>query len=119
MAIEKLEKDDDAVDFAYTDPGGTSWNSPAQYIQIEFLGLCGCGDPDAVMDYLGELLERIEQGNPPEGEGLDWIFFLYWADDKEFADHGTSIRGAWLTEKGKEILNDIRKIKEARKETGE
>jgi len=35
------------------------------------------------------------------------MFFVYWANDKGFLEHGSTARCSWLTEKGKSIIVDI------------
>jgi len=116
--IEKLKKVDN-TDFPYTDENSVSWSSKSSYLQIEYLGFCGCGDPTSAMILIRDILNSIKEGGTDQtlfpSDGL-YYFMLYWLDDKGFTEHGTSIHGCWLTDLGKEILNDINWCLENEKE---
>lgn len=81
------------------------------------LGWCGCGDPTAALKYLHTGLEacRLYWAKEVSFEDRykmfhsdgEMYFFLYWADAKELMEHGGSVGGSWLTEKGKVLLSDI------------
>jgi len=64
--------------------------------------LCGCGQPQICWDALYSYLQRTKfycnTENPFE------LFFMYVVDHLKLTEHGTSIYGAWLTQKGKEVL---------------
>lgn len=86
-------------------------------------GFCGCGDPLLAMQFIYDRLvllndpqeefdTGIEQNNPgwyDTDEPSHW-FFMYWAEKAELAEHGTSVRGAWLTPKGHRVRDDIRSL---------
>lgn len=105
--IEKLKPYFDE----WIDDNGTSWENKKGYLQIEILGLCGCGNPDAVMEYMFEMFNKINNHHDFDYKDLPSMFFLYWANDKDFAEHGSTVRYSWLTEKGKEVLSDIKQCK--------
>ena len=102
--IDKLKKDDDR----WIDSEGVSWSSKSAYLQCAVLGMCGCGNPDDVMGYIGDMLEKINKGYNFDYDNLSDMFFIYWANDKDFAEHGTTARCSRLTDEGKEVLSDIR-----------
>ena len=109
--IEKLRKENGL----YADENGVSWNAISEYLQIEILGLCGCGNPDDIMEYIYSMLKRLEpdkDGNALYGEYEDmpYMFFIYWANEKGFAEHGNTVRCSWLTKNGKELIRDIEVI---------
>lgn len=105
--IEKLKKVDNS-EFPYLDEGGTSHRSKKSFLQTTILGFCGCGDPDSVMVYVRDLLKEINSQVWEKDESdLPYMFFVYWANDKGFAEHGITARCSWLTDKGKEVLADI------------
>ena len=79
-----------------------------EHIQIEVLGLCGCGNPDDITIWIGEMLKKLDSQNWGEYSDMPYMFFVYWANDKNFAEHGTTVRCSWLTESGKKLLNDIK-----------
>jgi len=80
------------------------------------LNFCGCGNPDTQMQFLRDVLRAINR----RSEGNTWKedtkkieallpgalgqFYLYWLDSMGITEHGGSIGGDWLTEKGKELL---------------
>lgn len=105
--IEKLKKTD-IENMPWMDENGYCWESKASYLQIEIMGFCGCGNPDEIMEYVKEMLEKLNSRNWGLYEDKPYMFFVYWANDKDFAEHGTTARCSWLTEKGKELLSDIK-----------
>jgi hypothetical protein len=94
------------------DENGVSWNSLSEYIQCEILGLCGCGNPEEVMEYIRINLEKLDKCEYGEYSDLPYMFFVYWANGKDFAEHGTSARCSWLTDYGQNVLNVIKKLRE-------
>ena len=86
------------------------------------LGFCGCGDPEAALRYIRDVLRLIDEPRPDghvewekwyEGhrarevallpdEGARWLVY-YLLDDKELTEHGGSVPG-WLTGKGDDVL---------------
>ena len=110
--IEKLKKENDG-EFGYIDEDGTSWDSPASYLQIAVLGFCGCGNPDEVMVYVKEMLDKLDNEQHENYDNIPYMFFVYWANDKGFAEHGCTVRCSWLSDKGKELLKDINTCIEA------
>lgn len=78
------------------------------------IGLCGCGDPDAVLDMIQAYLEikasdnfgmlgKVQDFTEKYKEEL-LLFMMYTLDKKGFTEHGTSINTAWITYKGKKFL---------------
>jgi len=108
--IEKLKKVDESP-FPYLDDQGVSWTSRANYIELNILGFCACGDPDASLLYVEKMLLALRDKDRKAFNDDAGQFFLYWADHNEFADHGTSIHGSWLTDKGLELLRDIESVR--------
>lgn len=72
-----------------------------------FFNFCGCGDSIRVLEWMcGELRKVDKREFPNYDEEPQRHFALYVFDAADFIEHGTSIRCAWLTEKGKEWLQD-------------
>lgn len=113
--IEKLKKVDDSC-FPYLDEDGVSHRSKKGYLQTNILHFCGCGDPDSVMVYVKDFLKRLDEQKWGEYEDIPYMFLVYWADHNGFAEHGTTARCSWLTEKGQELLADIEWCLENEKE---
>jgi hypothetical protein len=104
--IDKLKKDGEG-EFPYTDEKGVSYRSKKEYLQFEVLHFCGCGDPDSVMVYVKEFLQKLDNQEWGDYEDIPYMFLVYWADHNGFSEHGTTARCSWLSEKGKELLADI------------
>jgi len=103
--LEKLKEENGGY---VDDDDGCFWETPAEYLQLRVLGFCGCGNPEEVMVYVKEMLEKLEAKEWGAYEDMAYMFFIYWANDKDFAEHGTTARCSWLTDKGHELLNDIK-----------
>jgi hypothetical protein len=116
--IEKLKQLEDGT---FEDDGGCNWDSRAEYLFMGVLPSCGCGTPSDIGRYVrGMLLKHV--GYPSTkfvlGEGRkEWnengyedfplMFFLSWATQEGYIEHGTTVRCSWLTSKGEELLRDL------------
>jgi hypothetical protein len=106
--IEKLVKNEDE---GFTNPkDGCYHETQADYLQTELLGFCGCGNPEEMMMYVKALLEKLDKQEWGAYEDKPYMFFVYWANDKGYAEHGTTARCSWLTPQGKELLADINTV---------
>jgi hypothetical protein len=79
---------------------------------------CGCGAPDDAADALRRLLLWHERRDDVEelyvllpDTGMQYLL-LYTLDRYELTEHGGSVIGAWLTDKGKAILAALVREKE-------
>ena len=118
-----------------------SWNYMDKYIEEEIknnrekvisdkkdeftdlLGICGCGNPELVLEGIYNLLTLIQDRYSTTNNGLveekyeeligigdgrkvNWTYLaiLYLLDDKGFTDHGTGIYGCWIDKLGKYYL---------------
>lgn len=104
-----------------------SWDSTAEYIQVEMLGFCWCGAPEDNLKYVMNGLSHIDKGSYDGPNRSEWYqswgaegallfgsegskrFFFYWADNKGFTEHGIGIPG-WLTEEGKILLGALNEL---------
>jgi len=80
------------------------------------LNFCGCGSPSEIMEVIFILLkgDNFEQFGKLEYGVKTLVFNIL--DSLEYMDHGSSIGGAWLTEKGKslyEALEALFKLEES------
>lgn len=91
----------------------------------EMLGFCGCGSNESAMEFVRDALQLVKERHLSSHEEAwkiilekqntlfhnDNIMFFtwYWLDDKGLTEHGSSVPG-WLTNKGKEILDDLNEI---------
>ena len=95
-----------------------------------FMGWCGCGMPEETLGFLCDVLEYFgrERAIPFTHEAYErdkaleskafrttdqalQYFIRYCLDAKDLIEHGTSIPGAWLTDIGKSILEDLRVLR--------
>lgn len=89
------------------------------------LSLCGCGCPNDTLDVIRKYLhirkdwkdnkcdyDEVQQRyktelNIDDQDDIQWgllQFMAYILDDRGFTEHGSSIGGCWLTEKGEMFL---------------
>ena len=98
--IEKLTP----TDFGgFFDENGCHWATKKQYLEQGILHQCGCGDTDSIVKYISEMLithvgETTWDSN--NYDDMPVMFFLSWADNQGYIEHGCSIRCSWLTPKG-------------------
>lgn len=71
---------------------------------------CGCGSPEDAFASLTKLLRIVSQPQWLDGlkafvpdEGVQMLL-LYQLDKLDLTEHGGSVYGSWLSEKGKEVL---------------
>jgi hypothetical protein len=105
--IEKLVFDPDD---GFYDEQGAVWASQEAYLKQGVLPLCDCGDTDSLLGYIVEMF-RLHVGQETwantHHEDLPTMFFLSWATNQDYIEHGATIRCSWLTPKGEELLRDI------------
>jgi len=79
--------------------------------------MCGCGS-DEPLKMIYEVLKAHDQhhydyDNKKKscisacGNEASWEFILHVLDNYNFMEHGGSVYGSWLTDKGKNLLNDL------------
>ncbi|WP_327335146.1 hypothetical protein OG473_39650 (plasmid) [Streptomyces anulatus] len=83
------------------------------------LGLCGCGLPEESFDLVRSLLALAPYHQSPEvrkqvaalcGNSVAQHMILSMLDGAELIEHGGTITGAWLTDKGEwylQVMNSI------------
>ena len=95
------------------------------YYSYDVLRLCGCGCPNDTLDVIRKYLhirkdwkdnkcdyDEVQQRyktelNIDDQDDIQWgllQFMAYILDDRGFTEHGSSIGGCWLTEKGEMYL---------------
>lgn len=104
--IEKLKLHDN-IQYPYIDEDGVSHESKTDYIKYEILHLCSCGFPDLEMLYIRDFLQKLANKEWGDNKDMPYIFLCNWANNEGYADHGMNIANSLLTDKGRELLNDI------------
>lgn len=93
--------------------------SEEDFTLLEQLPICGCGRPGLVLDHYRHLLHLTDWGvnresdGPPGFEALlglaggnETLLYLsaYVLDHIKATEHGGGVGGAWITDKGKRLL---------------
>lgn len=91
---------------------------------VEELGFCQCGDTERALEFILTCLRYVQEKDRlrdlPSGEEKDRkyeeiygrrlevfgslgaaYFFHYWLDKEGYTEHGSSIMGSWLEDKGR------------------
>ena len=93
------------------------------------IGMCGCGRPDEVKQFLFDLLENHRQYKDDEityevmsekrkeiikSVDTDIIFEIIFHvfENAELLEHGSSVYGSWFTEKGSNFLKLLAEFKD-------
>lgn len=85
----------------YEHPTEPSSDSLEDLIHCQLFGFCGCGDPEfELLNFLKTL--KIIKGN--ECAPFELQIYLYILDKEKFTEHGTSVFGSWITEKGEALF---------------
>lgn len=87
-----------------------NYESAAEVIWYEKLKFCGCGDPEGTMHFIAKMLELQKAGTYVQFQelvkdnlGTVDVLLRYLLDAFELTEHGSSVFGAWLTERGKQV----------------
>ena len=81
------------------------YNVTDKYELLHELGICGCGMPDETYKAVFEMLKRArDKGKLIESDSPYELFMAYTLDHLELLEHGSSIYGSWLTEKGEKMI---------------
>ena len=88
---------------------------------------CSCGSTEDMLEYVASLLRRMENRTIAQRENRahdpsdefdyeDWpgMFALYVLDTLGLTEHGVSVRCSWLTDKGRELMEDVEELKAKR-----
>jgi hypothetical protein len=106
-----IRKTDDQM-FPYIDNEGCSWESIEDWLFIGILGGCGCGSGNSfgenvleLLNYFGTPHQQRDMTEVNPYDGGTYELLAHWMDSKDLLEHGSSIGGSWLAERGKEILH--------------
>lgn len=85
----------------YYDQTGLYHDSLETLIHCGLFDFCGCGMPDYVLNGFRETLKGQKEEKLADNK---MQIYLYILNKEEYLEHGSSIFGSWLTEKGKALL---------------
>lgn len=101
----------------YVDENGCTWESYKDFVWGEVLGFCGChgSSTEYVFDLLKEMYVREKNGeifyfdykNENKLVPILQELCLFVFDKVEITEHGGSVRGCWLSKKGKDICSKL------------
>ena len=97
-------------------PDGCHYDSESEAMYFGQIGLCGCGDPDRVHQFLIDCLGSASDDFPSLLD-VDKVqnlilsrpqvvaeFVLHFLDSVNLTEHGGSVYGSWLTDRGSQVL---------------
>lgn len=97
-------------------PDECHYDTEAEAMYYGQIGLCGCGKPEEVHRFLLECLaatcddyetildhKKVVELVKAKPE-IVAEFVLHFLDDRNLTEHGGSVYGSWLTERGKQVL---------------
>lgn len=96
-------------------PNECHYETEAEAFYFDQIGLCGCGNPEDVHKFLLDCLssgkddsniidyKKVEKLVSENTETVAQ-FVLHFLDKVSLTEHGGSVYGSWLTERGKQVL---------------
>ena len=99
-------------DFMFTAPDGCEHDSLESAVWVGVFGFCSCGNPEydmrRILRIMQILIDRSLEGFAElcDEHNCNQIY-LYWLDKEDFTEHGSSIYGSWLTDKGKALYSAL------------
>ena len=74
---------------------------------VDELGICGCGCPSSVYATIHEVVKDINFAGPRTDQSDYCNYMIYQLNEQGFLEHGSSIFGSWVTEKGKKLIEAL------------
>lgn len=122
--MKKLADYRDPDGDGYLDESECHWDDAEDFIQGGLLKMCCCGDPNSNLRYIHGALKVIHErseSNTFDSPMEEWkarskaiddyfpdersrMFFLYWTDSLNLTEHGSTVNGLWLADKGQQLL---------------
>jgi hypothetical protein len=94
-------------EYGYIDSEGVSWASPLTWLWCGVLGGCGCGSSEDIEKIAWDVLDLFSQKHADRTwsvyDKLEFEIIAHWMDNKDLLEHGSSVAGSWLNEKGEEV----------------
>jgi len=110
----EFERDDESG--RVKGPDGTTYDTEAAWFYFSQFGLCGCGDPERVHEFLLNCMAARSDEYPniidvqkvqklaAENNEIIAEFIMHYLDSCDLIEHGSSVYGSWLTDRGKQAL---------------
>ena len=75
---------------------------------IDELGICGCGSPEMVYRLVHVVLKEILEPRVWTVDRVGYYsYMIYQLNEQGFLEHGSSIYGSWVTERGKKLIEAL------------
>lgn len=102
-------------------PDGCHYESDAELLAIGVFNLCGCSDEYESFKVIRDTLTHFNEWREKNTYWNDLVktvfngvegaaYLVCGLIDDKFIEHGTAIRGSWLTDEGKALLVDLNRI---------
>jgi len=109
----KIKKIENGGYFNWLDEDtGVHYQEKCDILWVGELGFCGCGDPEETLRNIREIFKAVKRRGATLRDDKLYYFVCYWADKEGYFEHGTSVFGSWLTDKGEKLLEKINKVLE-------
>lgn len=111
-ALKELNIVYDEVDKVYTiteNNVDTSYDCLKDAVWNGIFGFCTCGDLDAQLIKMYNLLSSMDDEFPNEPAPED-VIYLYLLDSKRMTEHGCSVHFSWLNERGRALMKVIKAV---------
>ena len=93
------------------------WKGHELVEMVDELGICGCGRPHEVYKLIHIIMKAISKHGVKINQSITYepwpayhAFVIYQLNKMEFLEHGSSIYGSWLTEKGKKLIEALNEM---------
>lgn len=76
---------------------------------IDELNICGCGNPKMVYRLIHVVMKDILKSSSVKvGDYVGYYdYMIYQLNEQGFLEHGSSIYGSWVTEKGEKLIEAL------------
>lgn len=78
---------------------------------IDELNICGCGNPELVYKLIHDTMKEISENGVCLDATNYYYFMIYQLNHMGFLDHGSSIYGSWVTDKGKDLIKALEEMR--------
>lgn len=108
-------------DFNFIDPSGHHWENKYDWLFNELIGGCACGNSEKIAEDVYKVFVSIAEERDDRYKTIyksryhELIAHVF--DSRGITEHGSSVGGSWLTEKGQKIYNYLIAYEQAQKES--